>query len=132
VANETLTKGKYAELLAATALLANGWTVAEPLALEPFDLVARDPVNGRWHRIQVKTARRRDDRNGEIVVYAKKSNGAVYTRDDCDLIIGVVDDEVYMFPNRELSEYWVHPNTIESRWTKLETTLNLPKKEEAV
>jgi len=132
MAHEAITKGRYAELLAQTALLANGWSVAEPIAPEPFDLVARDPANGRWHRIQVKTARRRDDRNGEIVVYAKKSNGAAYTRDDCDLIIGVVDDEVYMFPNREISEYWVHPNTIESRWTKLDTTLNLPKKEEAV
>jgi hypothetical protein len=132
MAHETVTKGRYAELLAQTALLANGWSVAEPIAPEPFDLVARDPIHGRWHRIQVKTARRRDDRNGEIVVYAKKSNGAIYTRDDCDLIIGVVDDEVYMFPNREIGEYWAHPNTIESRWTKLETTLNLPKKEEAV
>jgi PD-(D/E)XK endonuclease len=132
VAHETVTKGRYAELLAQTALLANGWSVAEPIAPEPFDLVARDPIHGRWHRIQVKTARRRDDRNGEIVVYAKKSNGAVYTRDDCDLIIGVVDDEVYMFPNREISEYWISPDRIESRWTKLDTTLNLPKKEEAV
>lgn len=120
MAHQTITKGRHSELLAQTALLANGWSVTEPIAPEPYDLVAKAPGSAEWQTIQIKSARARDDRNGEIVCYAKKNNGEVYGRQDCDLFIAVYNGDVYMFPNRNLSEYWVGADKIAEKWTKLE------------
>jgi PD-(D/E)XK endonuclease len=123
VAHETVTKGRYAELLAQTALLANGWSVAEPIAPEPFDLVAQRPGTSEWLKIQVKTARVRDDRNGEIVVCAKKSGGKVYKQNEVDAFIAVLDGNVYLFPNKGLSEYWISPTKISEKWIRLSTDI---------
>lgn len=120
MAHSTITKGRHSELLAQTALLANGWSVTEPIAPEPYDLVARAPGSTDWLTIQIKSARVRDDRNGEIVCYTRKNNGEVYGLNDCDLFIAVLNGEVYMFTNRNLSEYWVTQKNISEKWTKLE------------
>jgi hypothetical protein len=120
MSHHTITKGRHSELLAQTALLANGWQVAEPIAPEPYDLVAKAPGSAEWQTIQIKTARARDDRNGEIVCYAKKNNGEVYGRQDCDLFIAVLNGEVYMFENRNLTEYWVSADKVAEKWAKLE------------
>jgi hypothetical protein len=127
MAHQTITKGRHSELLAQTALLANGWSVSEPIAPEPFDLVARPPGSTEWQRIQIKSARVRDDRNGEIVCYTRKNNGKVYDQDDCDLFIAVLNSDVYMFANRNISEYWVTANNIEEKWTKLEIGIDTLK-----
>ncbi|AYA77380.1 hypothetical protein DOE78_19055 [Bacillus sp. Y1] len=121
MAHSTITKGRHSELLAQTALLANGYSVAEPIAPEPFDLLARAPGTMEWLRIQIKSARARDDRNGEVVAYARKNNGKPYDKEDCDLFIAVLDGEVYMFENRELSEYWCPAHALSEKWTKLST-----------
>jgi hypothetical protein len=122
MAHNTITKGRHSELLATTALLANGWTVMESVAPEVFDLgITRSGMGREFYRVQVKTARRRTDRNGEVVVYTKKNNGGVYTKDEADYIIGILDNAVYMFPNREIGEYWTSEETIGDKWTKLET-----------
>jgi hypothetical protein len=120
MSHHTITKGRHSELLAQTALLANGWSVAEPIAPESFDLVARAPGSADWVRIQIKTARVRDDRNGEIVCYTRKNNGQVYGAEDCDLFIAVLNGDVYLFENRSISEYWVTADNIAEKWTKLE------------
>lgn len=118
----TITKGRHSELLATTALLANGWTVMESVAPEVFDLGITRPGMGReFYRVQVKTARRRDDRNGEVVVYAKKNKGEIYTKAEADYIIGILDGEVFMFENREIGEYWTTEATIDAKWTRLST-----------
>jgi hypothetical protein len=114
-------KGRHSELLAQTALLANGWSVSEPIAPEPFDLVARPPGSTEWLRLQIKTARTRDDRDGSIVVYGRKNSGKPYDQSDCDAFIGIVGQDVYMFDCRNISEYWVRPDNIDEKWTKLET-----------
>jgi len=119
MANTSTNIGAHSELVAATALLAAGYEVARPLAAESYDLAARDPVTGEWATYQVKTARRREDRDGAIVIFAKRTNGQPYTRDDCDYLIGVLDGEVYVIENRELSEYWVTPDNIDEKWRKL-------------
>lgn len=129
MAHETITKGRHSELLAQTALLANGWSVCEPIAPEPYDLVARAPGSTEWQRIQIKSARTRDDRNGEIVCYTRKNNGKVYDHDDCDLFIAVLNGDVYMFANRNLSEYWVTAANVADRWTKLEIGIETLKTE---
>jgi hypothetical protein len=127
MAHQTITKGRHSELLAQTALLANGWSVSEPIAPEPFDLVARAPGSTEWQRIQIKSARVRDDRNGEIVCYARKNNGKNYDADDCDLFIAVLNSDVYMFANRGISEYWVGADNIADKWTKLEIGIDTLK-----
>lgn len=116
---DTVTKGTHSELLATTALLANGWDVAEPVAPRAFDLVAKPPNETRWVQIQVKTARARTDRNGEIVVYAKKNNGQPYTLEEAEYIIGIHGNDVYLFPNRCIGEYWVAEADIKNKWQHL-------------
>lgn len=121
MAHETITKGRHSELLAQTALLANGWSVSEPVAPEPFDLVVRAPGTTDWQTVQIKSARIRGDRNGEIVCYARKNNGKPYDKQDCDKFIAVLNGEVFMFDNREISEYWVGADSIDAKWTRLST-----------
>lgn len=119
--------GVSSQLAAKLALLSNGWIVAEPETAEPFDLVARDPVNGRWYTFQVKTIRIREDRGGEYVVNARRGGDRVYEQSDADYIIGVLGagnsenrvPEVYMFENRGISEYWASKERAERRWIRL-------------
>jgi hypothetical protein len=126
--------GKYSELAARLALLANGWTVHQSETDEAYDVLAQDPVSGDYARIQVKTIRQRMDRlrkNGEadLVVYAKKGNGTTYDLADADYIIGVwaVAGEVprvYMFENRLCGEYWCSEAKASERWVELSLALN--------
>lgn len=112
-------------MIARLALLSNGWIVAMPDTEEPFDIVARDPVNRRWYTFQVKTIRVREDRGGEFVIYAKRGNGEPHTKSDADYIIGVLgakDGEkpsVYMLENRGIGEYWASESRAEKRWHRL-------------
>lgn len=119
MAHQTQVTGTLSELLAAASLLENGWEVAIPAASEVYDLVGKDPVNGKWYTFQVKTIRRRTDRKGELVVYAKKGNGDAYSLEDCDYLLGVLDDSVFMFENRGLREYWASDEAAETRWVRL-------------
>ena len=126
MAGTTLTsseKGKHAELLAATALLANGYSVLEPIAPEPYDLAVRRHDDKETFYIQIKTAFLRDEKRygGEyLVVRGAKNNGDVYTKNEVDFFIAVWDGCCYLFPNREISEYWVRPSDIGVKWKKLE------------
>lgn len=114
-------KGKHAELLAQTALLANGFVVMEPISPQPYDLAIRR-ADGTTAYVQVKSAFMRDEERygGEyIVVRGAKSNGDVYTRDEVDYFVAVWDGEAYLFPNRECSEYWIKPEDLPKKWTHL-------------
>lgn len=122
MAHNSINIGKRSELLAQTALLANGYEVAQPIAPEPYDLVARDPITGSWATFQVKTARVREDR-GAVVVVAKRSDGSPYTKNDADFLIGVVGNDVYVFENTGQGEYWTTPDGIDSRWKRLSLDL---------
>lgn len=99
--------------------MANGWEVAEPIVDEVYDIVAKDPCNNEWVTIQVKTIRRRNDRNGELVLSAKKGNGEPYTTEDCDYLIGVDGDTAYMMECRGITEYWASEMSASERWIKL-------------
>lgn len=82
-------KGKHAELLAATALLANGYAVLEPIAPEPYDLAVRRKDDKETFYVQVKTAFVRDEKRygGEyLVVKGAKNNGDVYTDNEVDFL----------------------------------------------
>ena len=119
-------KGKHAELLAQTALLANGYNVLEPISPQPYDLAARNPQTQETVYYQVKTAFLRDEERygGEyLVVKGARNNGKVYEKDEVDRFIAVWNGTCYVFPNREVSEYWVRPWQVDKKWTKLGTAL---------
>ncbi|MCM3784359.1 hypothetical protein M3231_15350 [Neobacillus mesonae] len=129
MAHQTEITGTYSELIARAALLANGWTVYEPETAEAHDILARDPLSGAYVKIQVKTIRQRSDRNGELVVYAKKGNGEPYAKSDTDYIVGIwaANGEVprvYMFENRELGEYWASETSASERWVEMPIALD--------
>jgi hypothetical protein len=129
VAHWTENVGKHAELIARTALLANGWITGKTDTDEAFDIVARDPVSREWRTFQVKCIRQRHDRGGDLVVNAKKSNGEPYTLSDADYIVGVLGAEgapprVYMFENRGLGEYWCRQTHAAQRWVELPVEMN--------
>jgi len=124
MAHETITKGRHAELVALTALLANGWTVMEPTAPDAFDLGITRPGWTDFKRVQVKTARLRNKDGADwIVVTGAKNNGIPYSTDEADLFIGVYDGVAYMFPNRGITEYWVKPAELSDKWTRLDASI---------
>jgi hypothetical protein len=129
MAHVTTVIGTYSEIVAELALLANGFTVSRPRTAEPFDLKAEDPLTRREFKIQVKTIRKRNDRNGDLVVYATKSNGDRYEKSDVDMFIGVLGEEgemprVFMFENRSIKEYWASEARANERWVELPLWLN--------
>lgn len=116
-------RGKHAELLAATALLANGYSVLEPISPQPYDLAIRHPQTCETSYVQVKTAFSRNETryNGKyIVVKGARNNGDVYRKSEVDYFVAVWQGDAYLFPNREVSEYWVKPEHVDAKWTKLE------------
>lgn len=120
----TASIGRHSELLAQTALLANGWTVLESIVPEPFDLAVTKRGDNRICRIQIKTLVQRN--KGGIDYYVlkgKKNNGDVYDKDDCDVFIGVANSVVYLVENRCLGEYWTRVDEVAEKWTELPTTL---------
>jgi hypothetical protein len=121
--------GVYSELVAEVALMANGYQVSRTRTAEPFDLKAIDPVNGIEYKYQVKTIRKRADKNGELVVYATNGRGNTYKKSDVDFFIGVLTEEgevprVFMFENRGIKEYWASEARASNRWVELSLTLN--------
>ncbi|MED3649987.1 hypothetical protein [Heyndrickxia sporothermodurans] len=130
MAHTTESVGKYSELIARAALLANGWgAVSKSETEESFDISARDPLNGDWKTFQVKTIRKRDDRNGELVIYARNGRGDAYEQSDADYIIGVLGENgeiprVWMFENRGLTEYWASEARASKRWVELSIFLD--------
>lgn len=116
-------KGRHAELLAQTALLANGYTVMEPIAPEAFDIAIKRIGEADTHYIQVKTGSLRDEKRygGEwVIVKGAKNSGALYTKEEVDYFIAVYRGGVYMFPNSEQTEYWVRPWLLAEKWTELD------------
>lgn len=121
MAHETQILGKVSEITAALALIANGWEVAEPVMAEEYDLVAKDPIDKKWRTFQVKSLRRRSDRNNEMVIVGRKNNGGTYQPSEVDYMLGVdtVNDVVYMVECSGLSEYWASEATAAKRWVEL-------------
>lgn len=120
MAHFTQVTGALSELTAAKALMEGlGYEVSRPLVPEVYDLLARDPANNRYYRIQVKTLRVRTDRDNALVVIARKGNGKAYTTADCDYIIGVDGQRAFMFECRGCAEYWSTEHTAKTRWVQL-------------
>lgn len=118
LAHETQVTGKLSEMTVARALLSNGWQVAEPVVDEVYDLLGRDPITEAFKTIQIKTIRRRKDRNNEMVIYATNSHNDPYQPQDCDYIVGVEGDTVYMTECTGIKEYWATDKAASERWVK--------------
>ncbi len=121
----TANKGRHAELIAITALLANGFRVMEPTTPDVYDLgVTRNEWGNYYRRCQVKTARLRVKDGVEwVVVTGTRNNGQVYSTDEIDDFIGVLNGVPYMFECRNVSEYWVKPSELGEKWTKLDSNI---------
>jgi hypothetical protein len=119
MAHYTINLGTHSELIASAALLAAGYEVSKPIQPESYDLSTRDPETGETKYYQVKTARVREERDGYIVINARKGKDGIYPKDEVDYIVGVHGEDVYILENREIKEYWVSPHTIDQKWTKL-------------
>ncbi|MCM3314852.1 group I intron-associated PD-(D/E)XK endonuclease [Psychrobacillus sp. MER TA 17] len=128
MAHSTERTGAYSELVAMTALTANGYTVSKPFTKEKYDLIAEDPL-GHTARYQVKTIHRRADRNNDLVVFATTGGGKRYSQSDFDYFIAVLGDEnepprAFLFENTGQREYWATESRAAKRWVELSITLN--------
>lgn len=116
-------RGKHSELLALTALVANGYEVLTPLTdAKPYDMAFREGSTIKF--VQVKTAYTRDEEryNGQwITVRGLRNNGKVYDKENVDYFIMVWKDKCYMFPNRELQEYWFREDALHEKTIPLDT-----------
>lgn len=118
-------RGTHSELLAQLALVANGYQVLLPASdSEAYDMAIKVGRNTLY--IQVKTAYQRSHEryNGEwIIVKGMKNNGTLYMQDEVDYFIMVWKNKSYMFPNREVQEYWFRENDLEDKTVLLEADL---------
>jgi len=124
MAHETTITGGLSEMAATMALIANGWEIAKPVIPEVYDLIGKHSETGECRTFQVKTINRRFDRKGEYVISGKKSNGKNYTTKDCDFIVGVHGEAVYLTPCKGYAEYWASESTIDKRWENLTSIKN--------
>jgi hypothetical protein len=120
----TASIGRHSELLAQTALLAHGYSVLEPIVPEPYDLAVTKRGDNRIVRVQIKTlVQRTKDSVDYYVLKAKKNNGQIYDKNDCDVFIGVANGVVFLVENRCIGEYWTRVDEVAEKWTELPTTL---------
>lgn len=99
-----------------------GYIVATPtLHNEPFDLIIKDPDSTETLYIQVKTVRFVDSERhgGRWAVVDGNSAGKVYSKKEVQKFVAVDGEDIYMFDNREISEYWVRPDAMHIKWQKL-------------
>lgn len=125
MAHETARVGSVSESLAEAILTKHGWDVSIPVAVEPYDLIAKDPSDKRFKRIQVKTMKVRRDMDNRLVVKGAKSNGFPYTKEEVDLIACVYGSHLYLIDNIEQTEYTATDvKAAQDKWTtlRLDTT----------
>lgn len=125
MAHETARVGSVSESLAEAILTKHGWDVSIPVAVEPYDLIAKDPSDKRFKRIQVKTMKVRRDMDNRLVVKGAKSNGLPYTKEEVDLIACVYGSHLYLIDNIEQTEYTATDvRAAQDKWTtlRLDTT----------
>lgn len=115
-------KGYTSETIVEMTLSALGWEVARPVLIESYDLVARRPGEEGFVRLQVKTVRRRVDRNNEMVIYARRKKGTPYTTADCDYIVGVEGSTFYLIPCAGITEYWATDARAAQIWERYDLT----------
>jgi hypothetical protein len=106
------------ELTVESALLSRKWEVSRPLLDEKYDILVREPgtPSTDFKRVQIKTIRRRVDRNNEMVIYATNGRGVPYIAEDIDYIAGVEGLKVYLVECTGLQEYWASDEAAARKW----------------
>lgn len=116
----TQTKGTHSQLIAASALLAKGYGVSEPMVDEGYDFVVYDKEKGKFLKAQVKTIFHRTDKKSDYyVVFARRGKKRAYTKEEADVLIGVYGNEVYLIENIGNQEYWSKPHEANTKWEQL-------------
>lgn len=100
--------GTIAELKAAVYYEEKGWTVFWPTSSQsPCDFIAACGVMNL--RIQVKAAYKFTRPSGcsYVQVTIRKGSGGSkkYTEEDCDLIVVVYEDRIWVFPREDIIPY---------------------------
>lgn len=114
-------KGRRAELIAASAFMANGYIVLEPMAAETFDLLVHKEGSGEYIRVQTKTITKRERDGVEyFVIKGRRNTGKPYTLEETDIFAGVYEGKVYITENRVLSEYWCRADEADTKWLRLD------------
>lgn len=113
-------KGRYSELLAEAALSNAGFTLLVPSSNSQVERLGTRRNSNEIKRVQVKTIypRERDGRS-YYVIFAKRGNGNVYTAEEADYLVGVINGRVFMTENRGCGEYWVRAEQAAEKWQEL-------------
>ncbi|MFD2704683.1 hypothetical protein [Salibacterium lacus] len=119
MAHKSAITGEVSELTVDRILLANRWQVAKPVVDETYDRVLFDPLGNRL-TAQIKTMKVRNDRGGSFVIPAVKGNGEPYQPEDCDLMIGVLGDTIYLTETTGIYEYSSVEMNAKTRWVAME------------
>ena len=125
MAHESTNIGGAAESIAKAIFLMNGFSVAEMVVPEPYDLIVGgkdEEGNAVRFTVQVKTLKIRNDRAGELVVRGAAKDGTPYSAKEVDYLFGVDlrHNVGYLIRNNEQSEYWSKDfETARNKWTEL-------------
>lgn len=125
MAHESTNIGGAAESIAKAIFLMNGFSVAEMVVPEPYDLIVGgkdEEGNAVRFTVQVKTLKIRNDRAGELVVRGAAKDGTPYSAKEVDYLFGVDlrHNVGYLIRNNEQSEYWSKDfETARTKWTEL-------------
>lgn len=125
MAHESTNIGGAAESIAKAIFLMNGFSVAEMVVPEPYDLIVGgkdEEGNAVRFTVQVKTLKIRNDRAGEMVVRGAAKDGTPYSAKEVDYLFGVDlrHNVGYLIRNNEQSEYWSKDfETARTKWTEL-------------
>lgn len=125
MAHESTNIGGAAESIAKAIFLMNGFSVAEMVVPEPYDLIVGgkdEEGNAVRFTVQVKTLKIRNDRAGELVVRGAAKDGTPYDPKEVDYLFGVDlrHNVGYLIKNRSQSEYWSKDfETARTKWTEL-------------
>lgn len=123
------TTGKYSQVIAKAALIASGWEVAETETDETYDFILRDPLSGAFKTAQVKTIRRRTDRDDQLVIYATNGKGEPYSPELVDFLVGVLCEDgetprVFMVKNTGIKEIWRTEEGASRDWLEMSIALD--------
>lgn len=123
------TTGKYSQVIAKAALIASGWEVAETETDEAYDFILRDPLSGTFKTAQVKTIRRRKDRDNQLVIYSTNGKGEPYSPADIDYIVGILAENgevprIFMVENYGVKEIWRSEEGASRDWVEMSIALD--------
>lgn len=125
MAHESTRVGGASEKLAHAMFLLNGFSVAEMVVPEVYDLIVGtkdEDGNDERFTVQVKTIKIRNDRGGELVVRGANKDGVPYSAQDVDYLFGIhlPTSTGFLIPNNEQVEYWAKDlDTARRKWTEL-------------